>query len=559
MRRRDEVGSDILDASERSDGRRHVRAHRIFLIALASFFIVGAAWSEATPLLAAPDEPSQIVKAASVARGVWTARCYYPGNGTACSPTNTTSALGFEQLPTFYDLVRAPDAANNGANSQICFKQKKSGLGALPASCARSLNTPATPLEKAGYYNVFASSYQARYPPLYFAVVGLPSYLRGSSVDIYLMRLVSALLSAIFLALALTAAVVYSANRAMVGGLVVAATPMVFFLAGVVNPSGLEISSAIAVWTTGAILVTERLSAPPRGLVAMFGASAVTMELVRPLSPLWLALSVVFLLAFSERAALVRALKTRSVQVCIALVALFGVVALWWIAAVHATDLYLGLNAGVSNSVSTLTIFETAFRHNSYYLPDMVGVFGWFDTYAPIGTYMIWFLFIAALVVAGAMRSWRRAVLLGCFVVAILVIPALIETSHAHVDGYTWSGRDLLPFAVGLPILAAASLRAGGGNRPRRSDQRIRRVTAIVVVLAALAQFVAFYEALRRYAVGTKGAIFGFLTHPEWHPAIGIFGALALGAVALAALSSTYWLAVRARPRREAPVATDTE
>ena len=137
--------------------------------------------------------------------------------------------------------------------------------------------------------------------------------------------------------------------------------------------------------------------------------------------------------------------------------------------------------------------------------------------------------------------------LLGCFVVAILVIPAVIETSHAHVDGYTWSGRDLLPFAVGLPILAAASLRARGGDRLRPSDQRVRLVTTVVVILAALAQFVAFYEALRRYAVGTKGPIFGFLTHPKWHPAIGIFGALALGAVAIAAVSLTYWLAVRAR------------
>jgi hypothetical protein len=558
MRRRDEVASEILPTSEDSDGRRHVRAHRFFFIALASFFIVGAAWSEATPLLAAPDEPSQIVKAASVARGVWTARCYDVPSGCV---NNTASALGFEQLPTFYDLVRAPDTPDP-AHSQICFKQKKSGLGALPASCARSLNTPPTPLEVSGGYNMFASSYQARYPPLYFAVVGLPSYFRGSSVDIYLMRLVSALLSAIFLALALTAAVVYSTNRAMVVGLVVAATPMVFFLAGVVNPSGLEISSGIAVWTTGAILVTERLSAPPRGLVAMFGASAVTMELVRPLSPLWLALLLVILLACAERVALVRALKTRSVQVCITVIALFGVVALWWIAAVHATDLYLGLNSGVPSSVSTLTIFETALRHNSYYLPDMIGVFGWFDTYAPIATYAVWFLFIAVLVVAGAMQSWRRALLLGCFVVAILVIPAVIETSHAHVDGYTWSGRDLLPFAVGLPILAAASLRARGGDRLRLSNQRVRLVTTVVIILAALAQFVAFYEALRRYAVGTKGPIFGFLTHPKWHPAIGIFGALALGAVAIAAVSSTYWLAVRARPSTaidEARVATDTK
>jgi hypothetical protein len=42
---------------------------------------------------------------------------------------------------------------------------------------------------------------------------------------------------------------------------------MVLFLAGVVNPSGLEISSAIAVWMTGVVLVTEHLAGPPKGLV----------------------------------------------------------------------------------------------------------------------------------------------------------------------------------------------------------------------------------------------------------------------------------------------------
>jgi hypothetical protein len=348
MRRRAEVAADLPDTSQDSGGRRHLTANRVFFIALTSFFIVGAAWSAATPLLAAPDEPSQIVKAASVARGVWTARCY--DVGTKCIQSSS-SALGFEEVPTFYDLVRAPDS-NDSAHSQICFKMKTFPLGALPASCARSLNTPPTPSEIKGYYNIFASTYQARYPPLYFAIVGLPSYFRGSSVDVYLMRLVSALLSAIFLALALTAAVAYSRNRAIVIGLLVAATPMVFFLGGVVNPSGLEISSGIALWTTGAILFTERLAAPPRGLVAMFGASSVSMELVRPLSPLWLALSILFLVACSERAALLHALRTRSVQICIVLVALFGLVAVWWIVAVHATDLYLGAHSGTTPTTS---------------------------------------------------------------------------------------------------------------------------------------------------------------------------------------------------------------
>jgi hypothetical protein len=178
----------------------------------------------------------------------------------------------------------------------------------------------------------------------------------------------------------------------------------------------------------------------------------------------------------------------------------------------------------------------------------MIGVFGWFDTYAPSVTYVLWYIFLAALAIAAAIRSWWRGVVLAVFVIAILVIPAVIETTHAHAYGYTWSGRDLLPFAVGLPILAAASLRTRGGHRTYLNGRQIRLVTTSVIVLAALAQFVAFYEALRRYAVGSTGPIFGFLRHPIWHPAIGVLGALALGAVALTAVSLSYWLALRGFP-----------
>jgi len=86
-----------------------------------------------------------------------------------------------------------------------------------------------------------------------------------------------------------------------------------------------------------------------------------------------------------------------------------------------------------------------------------------------------------------------------------------------------------------------------GRHRANLSDRRSRLAITGVIVLAAAAQFAAFYEALRRYAVGTTGPIFGFLKHPIWHPAIGIVGALGLGALGLVAISITYWLALRER------------
>lgn len=523
------------DTSAATPERRR-SSFTVFIVSLLAFFGAIAIWSAATPLLAAPDEPSQIVKAAAVAHGELTSVCYYVvGSTTSACDTNTSGAVGFENLPTFWALVRAPDSLDP-PHSQICFKDKKQGVGVIPASCARSLNAPATPDEIAVGYNKSASTYQARYPPLYYEIVGLPTHFSGSTVDVYLMRLVSALLSALFLALALTAIVIYSANRLLIGGLVIATTPMVLFLAAVVNSSGLEITAAIAFWVGGVILVTEHLDAPPVGLVAITGLSAVILELVRPLSPFWLAISGVVLLMVCERHALVHALRRRSVQIALGLIAVFGVAAIWWIAAMHSTDLNLAANPGVPSSVSMTTILETAFRHNRYYLPDMVGVFGWFDTYAPGFSYVIWYVLVCGVVLAAALRSVRMAIVLGLFVIAILILPPLIEASHARIDGYTWSGRDLLPFAVGLPILAAAALGRGTAISARLSRRAIR----FVVVAAAIAQLGAFYEALRRYAVGTNGPLFGFILHPSWHPAIGIVAALALELAAIVVLSLCY-------------------
>jgi hypothetical protein len=541
--RSDQVGSDASMQPGSAIRRVRPSGPRIFSLCFIVLFGAGAIWSAATPLLAAPDEPSQIVKAVSVAHGVWSARCYVitpapGGNPCPIGPTeSTTSALGFEGLPTFYDLVWAPDKAQP-FHSQTCFHSKSDGIGAIPASCARSLNRSPDASDIKGGYDKYAASYQARYPPLYYAIVGLPSHAGGSTIDLYLMRLVSVALSALFVALALTAAVVYSRNRWLIAALAIAATPMVFFLGAVVNPSGLETTAAVALWTSGVILVTERLDTPPRGLVAIVGVSAAVLASVRPLSTFWLALIVLTLVACAQHRFLGRALTTRSLQITIGLVLVVAAAAVWWVVALHSTDLYLAGNAPVPKSVPTSTIFATVLRHNSYYLPDMIGIFGWFDTYSPLFTFVVWYCLIGAMVIGASLAYRRRGVLLGLMGVIVLVLPAVIVTSHAHLNGYTWSGRDILPFAVGLPIVAAASLGAGAARRVPAVVARWAMPT--VVVFAGAAQFAAFYEALRRYAVGTHGPVFGFLAHPSWQPAITVIGALVLEIAALAALSWLY-------------------
>jgi len=524
------LSAETPDGGRRGNSVRRPSGRAVFALSFLVFFGASAIWSAATPLLAAPDEPSQMVKAAAVAHGEWTAVCYQSATDANSCVANTTSALGFEVLPSFYDMIRAPDSTDP-PHSQICFHTRP----ADPASCARSLNRTATPTEVQDGLTKYVWTYQARYPPLYYAIVGLPSHFGGSTIDLYLMRLVSAALAALFLALSLWALSKYSRNRLLLLGLVVAVTPMVLFLGGVVNSSGLEIACGVALFSSGAVLVTERLEDAPAGLVAVLVASASTLELVRSLSPLWVALSAVALVGFAKGAALGRLLRRRFVLLGGLLVVACGAAAIVWIVAVHATDVYTGAAAGIPSSTGEAAILRTSFLHNAFYLPDMVGIFGWFDTRAPAVTYLIWYALAIGLAAVGVVLGGRRrGGVLVAMALAILVVPVLISSSQARQHGYVWSGRDTLPFAVGLPLLAAAA--AGRPLLERFGAARLRRLMVVVAVLAGVAQFLAFYEALRRYAVGTAGPIFGFLLHPSWHPAIGIVPALVLEFLALVAL-----------------------
>ena len=114
----------------------------VFLAAFAAFFLAIAAWSLATPLMAAPDEPVQVAKAAAVVRGQLTGHLV----GGPSSP------LGVVTIPAAY--------ANLGVLVH-CYQFDPN----LPASCA--------PKYRALQGNVSDTIYNARYQPLYYVIVGI--------------------------------------------------------------------------------------------------------------------------------------------------------------------------------------------------------------------------------------------------------------------------------------------------------------------------------------------------------------------------------------------------
>ena len=133
-----------------------------------------------------------VAKAAAVVRGELTGRLI----GGPSSPDG---------------IVRIPAAYANLGTLVRCYQFHAD----TAASCA--------PPYRASSRTVPDLIYNARYQPLYYLIVGLPSLFTDSSLGIYLMRLVSAALNALFLALAVMAAVTWSRSRLLLVGIVVAA------------------------------------------------------------------------------------------------------------------------------------------------------------------------------------------------------------------------------------------------------------------------------------------------------------------------------------------------
>jgi len=489
---------------------------RLFLVALALTFANFSIWSWASPLFSSPDEPTHVARAAAVVRGELVGK-------TVDSDRDPETA------------VRVPDVfAADGALPQ-CYQFRP----AVPASCAPPVPRSTVPVP--------VDTYVGRYPPLYYAIVGAPSLVVVSPNGIYGMRLASAAACAVLLALAFLAVARWSRKRALYAALLVSVTPMVWFVGGMVNPSGLEISAAVCVWTAGSVLVLEHSHAPPIGLVSVLAVSVAVLVLSRPLSPLWCAISLSVLgLAGGWRQ--VRALaSSRAVQVAALCDAACAAFALWWILSEHSLDLSPS-TAPVPQPETFTNLVPVIFGHWGAWAEQMVGVFGWLDTRAPTSTYVLWGVALTGAVVFGAARAgWRGRAALGALVAAAVLVPVAAAYSQVHRLGIVGQGKDFLPLAIGVPIVAAAV----GSDRVRPSLVSLVRSRPKVAAAAwglwctaiALAGFAAFFEALRRYAVGTNGPLDFF--HGTWSPPLGVLAVLVGAALSIAALSA--WVFVRCR------------
>jgi hypothetical protein len=443
-------------------------------------FVMSACWALASPYNAVPDEPAHAMRAWSVVHGQ-----------VFASRTNDPEVVGgVVKVPPFY-----------AHTDPACFAFQPE----------RTADCQAIGL---GGGTVEAATTAARAPVYVYAVVGLPTLVLSGGDGYMAMRLWQAALCAALLASACVSARRRWSSRWMPVGVIVAVTPMVLYLAGAINPSGLEIAAAIGVWVSGLALVAEEEI--DRRVLLRFVIAAAVVAGCRQLGPLMVLLIVAALCAVGGMGSLRRLLRSRQVQVGAVAVSLVAVLMVCWVITQHTFA--TSNNGVVPPTISDAEMWKTEVWRIGYLFRQGIGWFGWLDSPAPAITYLAWILALGTLLVVGLSLAQRRIGLTVLTLIAvIIVLPLLVEVPNFRVSSFAWQGRYTLPLLVGVPLLCAHGLARARVARPAVTSPGMLLVAGLLWVGSVLAHA----QTLRRFSVGANGGLF-FWRDPVWSPSVPI-------------------------------------
>ncbi|WP_372594626.1 DUF2142 domain-containing protein [Actinotalea sp.] len=480
---------------------------RVFWRAFALISLVTALWSLASPLAAGPDENAHIVKAAAVVRGDLhgTSAPDNPGSGIVTVPAEYASMMAY---PT-------------------CFAFKPE----VSADCAGPLLTG-----EAAEEPTQAPTWVIRNNPAYYAIVGLPTLLPAAPWTIYLMRLISGLLSSAVLAWAFATLARLPRRAPLALGLLTAMTPMVIFLNSVVNSSGLEISASLALWA--GLFALLRYPDPAQLTRRAAGIAVVTVALAntRGLSLLYVAVIVLAAVASAPLSSFVATAMDRRTWPWLGLIVAGVGSALWW----TFSEQTLAAGGSTHPDLTFLSVAKRTFLESGDYLVTSIGNFGWLDTALP-ATVKLAFAAVLGLVVLLALAIASRrdvALLLGVAAMSV-VIPVLLHAWQAHAVGYIWTARYSMPLFVGVPVVAGFIAHRQAEALAAWADRRLVLVAASTL---AVVQLLAFAVNLRRYVFGAPGS-WNLLAEGDWSPPVapGILLLLLAGTLAAAVVAAVRW------------------
>ncbi|MDH6120702.1 hypothetical protein ABH930_004798 [Kitasatospora sp. GAS204A] len=458
---------------------------RLWGVAFIVFFALAGAWSMATPMIASPDEPAHIVRAAAVVRGQFNGPEVFQWQKV--HNVETANSETGAQLPQWYAGLR---------DLNQCYEQ----LPWRSAACA----PPVGNSEK----TVQVSTAAGRYNPMYYLAVGWPSLFSSGDSTIYLMRLASAAFNAALLASAVVTAAEWRRRSLVMLGLVTAAVPMTLFLSGVVNPNGVEATSSVLVW----VGMLSLLMSPDRALlkrrllrVAVAGAILVN---VRPLGMGWLGVALVTSALVAERGAIRQLLRERAAWLTGGALVVASALGMVW-AQTHPDHSYLSVVQHYGPMAAAKVVIDST----PGYTDQMINDFGWLDASGPAVTLWFWIAIAVLLsLLALCFGKLRESVgLLGIYA-GIIMIPVAAQVMEINSVGLIWQGRYTLAVAAGLPILAAMTC----AKRAPESSLPWRRLAIICGTVLTGINLLAFFWVLRRYVVGSGRSL---LTHSAaWNP-----------------------------------------
>jgi hypothetical protein len=469
-------------------------ATRRGLLVLVGVLLLQSAWILAVPPFRGSDEFDHAFRAAGVASGQW--------------------HLGEQARNGRGQLVWVPEDLAEAASAQ-CSSLSYPG----PDNC--------TPVELRDGRALIATA-AGPYDPVFYALIGTAARPFHGSAALYAMRITTALVCALLLALGAGLLTRAGSGPWTALGLVAALMPEVIYSSVVAAPDGPEMALGLVLW--GGLLAAIGKDGPARSPwpLTLAAMAATVLTFTRQLGPLWIAAIVCSAATFHGLPAVRRMVSERRVLFAVAVITVFlgGVWwALWqWIAGhVHQP-------ADFVPQTREPHLWILAFNLPAWIL-QMIGAFPYRDQPAPLWIYPL-ALFVICLLTGGAYRASRgtrdRRVVAGV-VVASLLIPVAASLVLMPSYGSIWQGRYEIPFVIGLLPLCGLILDRFG-FAPVEGGRLTLLVLSFMLVCHVVSVVSVMHAELGR-VVSTR--------HSGWvHPSVAVVGLLAVAGFAILARAS---------------------
>lgn len=415
-----------------------------FLTFFLCVFALSVVWSFANPMFASPDEDQHMIRAEGIVRGQFS------------SPYRVPS------LPT---------------NAKMCYALQPT----VTADCM-VLDWTTTPRE-------FETANDT-YPPLFHALIGVPTLFVQGEAGAYAMRLTNALMCSILIGLALCSMARKLSGTSLVLASTLSLTPMTFFVSGTVNPSGLAAATGLAIFSS--LALADHRESPQNFDMHLAGSAAFILLLIRRDSVHWAAVCAVALMFICGKSYLSGLLRSNVGRFWLATCTLAGAYS-FLTSGRGAGDSFVE-NAGLEGTGSIKGSWN-GIAYLTEYLRQHIGKFGWLDTDLPEPIYILCYVLLGSIIILAVLFGEKRRAL---SVMLIALLCTAIPVAIGYLRFPYFQARYMFPLSSALVPIAAHAL-LGVAAADRRRPKVFLLCCFVVVQVAALAQN------QRRYSVGRFG------------------------------------------------------